>query len=104
MYTITRKDVRPNLDVPFVTPELINMTASFRLYLSTAHVDKFVNLSTEMSSDGLALTTTVIFTSKDACFAFQEDPEVITNLLSKHNDYNDANGIERIILSAVETL
>ena len=104
MYTVTRQDVRPNLDVPFVTPELINMTASFRLYLSTEHVDKFVNISSEMSPDGLTQTTTVIFSSKDAYFAFQHDSEVVTNLLNKHNEYNDANGIVRTILSAVETL
>lgn len=104
MYKVTRQDVRPNLDVSFVTPELIDMPAVARLHLITVHQDKFVNISSENSSDGLTQTTTIIFSSKDAYLEFMQDPEVTTHLVDTQKHYNDTNGIVRTWLSAEEIL
>jgi hypothetical protein len=104
MYKVIRQDVRPNLDVPFGTEDFLNISVTTRLYLMTTHSDKFINISSENSPDGLTQTTTIIYASKDAYLAFTEDPEVIENIINKPKEYNDANGIIRTRISEEEII
>lgn len=102
MYEIIREDVRPTLDVPFVTTDLINLSTMARLHLATMHSDKFISIDSSNSPDGLTCTTTARFKSKDAFFEFSHDPIVMEHLINKHDEYNNANSIVRSIKSAKE--
>lgn len=95
MYQITAKHTRPSVDVEFYSvlgEDSDNIT--FRRHWNTAYkqTSKLLVLDSQLSSDGLTLTTTMLWESEAAYNEALADP-IVSNKWNLRREYNTANGI-----------
>ena len=74
MYTIKRKVKRPNTSLEFRNMLHESVTIEVRTHWVTNYKDtKCMLVDTELSSDGLEMSTTMIWDSKDSWNEYQND-------------------------------
>lgn len=102
MFKIIRKQTRPNTSVPFWQGQNDpSMTDEFRNYFYETYVltGKFISATPGVSSDGLALTNTVIWNSESDYQEHQNDPICQEGVINKAEAHCTANGIDRADIS-----
>jgi hypothetical protein len=95
MFIVTKKQIRPNTSVQFVSsstfPE-IEDEFKRHMYVGYTRTGKFINATESTSSDGLTKTTVTTWLSEVDFNAWKADP-VCTNFIERYNQYCTANGI-----------
>jgi hypothetical protein len=95
MYKIISIQTRPNTSVAFWTRENTAITAEFGAYYRDTYIvtGKNIHIETEVSADGLNLTVTHIWDSKESVDAWREDAKVQSDFFAPQEAYFEANGI-----------
>jgi hypothetical protein len=95
MYKITNVQTRPNTEVPFWNKDNPALTQEYLEYYRNTYIitGKQIDLSTTISTDGLIMTTTLIWDSEDSVNAWRADPIVREELIDKMKAYLDDTGI-----------
>lgn len=103
MYIVTRKVTRPNTSLEFRNMLHESVTNYVRAYwISTYKNTKCVLVDSSLSSDGLEMTTTMIWDSKDSWDEYQNDPVLLEGLFNPIHAYQDENGFTRELVSEEE--
>lgn len=95
MYKITNVQTRPNLSVEFWTRDNPSLTAEYVEYYRNTYINtgKHIHLETDVSSDGLSLTTVTIWDSEATVISWREDPICQAGFFEPRTAYLEANGI-----------
>lgn len=98
-YVIKFTQTRPNLIVPFYG-EILGQ--AFKDYFATNYTDtgKFIAKELEVSPNGLKITVTHTWVSKEAYDSYMADPWIIENFLTPSIAYRTDNNIIQRELSA----
>jgi hypothetical protein len=102
MYQVIREQTRPNIDVKFFS---IHMCEDEVIkYWDTVIVDSGRQISSThtISEDGLTLTSTFLYRSRDDWHEMAADKYLHTTLFKQQTDYNKQHNIIRIFKSAFE--
>jgi len=102
MYQITVKHTRPSVDVEFYSVMGDDDdSVAFRIHWDTTYkqTSKLIFLDSQISSDQLTQTTTMIWESESAYNEAMADPIVI-NKWNIRKQYNITNGIVRTEMTA----
>ena len=86
MIVVTRVDVRPSTSVAF------HAWLGVISHISQNFTGKVLSRSTEVSTDLLSMTHTMIFADQSAKTAWETDPAVASKA-AERQAYNSANGI-----------
>ena len=99
MWQIIRKQIRPNVDVPFFSMQTDLVSNEFKQHWRDTYVqtDKLIYIHAEPSEDNLSLSITMIWDSRESVDAMLADPIVQENLLTIKNAYLEQNGIVEIV-------
>lgn len=105
MWQTIRKQIRPNTTVPFF--QMANnshVTDEFKQYWVDTYVitDKCIYVNGEVSPDGLELTVTMIWDSRESIDAMLSDPMCISGLLTVKNAYLADNNMQEILVDSSE--
>lgn len=105
MWQLIRKQIRPNLEVNFfqqANNELIS--DEFKTYWVDTYVatDKCIYVSGEPSEDGLELTITMLWDSRESIDAMLNDPICHEGLFAVKAAYLAENQIQEFIVSSLE--
>lgn len=105
MWQSIRKQIRPNTDVRFFA--MANntvITDEFKEYWVSTYslTDKCIYVHSEVSEDGLELTTTMIWDSRESIDQMLSDPVCIEQLLDIKDAYLQENNIQEILVSTTE--
>jgi len=103
MYIIKRKVKRPNTSLEFRNMLHGSVTIEVRTHWVTNYKDtKCILVDTALSSDGLEMSTTMIWDSKDSWNEYQNDPIFLAGLFNPIHTYQDENGFTRELVSEEE--
>lgn len=103
MYINTRKVTRPNTSLEFKNMLHESVTSDVRTHWVNTYKDiKCIMVDSKMSSDGLEMTTTMIWDSKDSWTEYQNDPILLAGLFNPIHTYQDENGFTRELVSEEE--
>lgn len=91
MYTITKTQTRPSVSVAFWTNQ--GIAAETFVHIGQNHQHNVLDSETTISEDGLTLTKTTVWASKEALDNFMSDPVVVNNLINKCHTYMKENNI-----------
>lgn len=95
MYKLTNVQTRPNTSVAFWTKDHPALTQEYSTYYKDNYIvtGKHLSFDTEVSPDGLVLTTTIIWDTEASAISWKEDPVVITNFFTPQTTYFQESGI-----------
>lgn len=94
MITITRKQTRPSVDVPFYF-ETGQTPKEYHMYLKNKFIDtkKMISFDRVMSNDKLSMVLTAVWDSQEAFAEYYSDPYCIENFLKPSAEYDQTHGI-----------
>lgn len=95
MYKLTTVQTRPSTSVEFWTKENSAVTAEYLAYNRDTYVltGQLLNADVTVSVDGLTMTTSLIWASKEASDAWKNDTIVQESFINVMKSYQAANGI-----------
>jgi len=95
MYKLTTVQTRPSTSVEFWTKDNSAVTAEYIAYNRDTYVlsGKLLNADTVVSEDGLTMTTSLIWASKEDSDAWKTDPVVQESFIQVMKSYQTNNGI-----------
>ena len=103
MYIIKRKVSRPNTTLEFRNMLHESVTSEVRSHWVTNYKDsKCMFVTSEISSNGLEMNTTMMWDSKDSWNEYQNDPVFLDGLFNPIHTYQDENGFSRELVSEEE--
>ena len=94
MYTITKKQTRPSVDIPFYFEKYIQ-TEEYQKYFYTTYVvsKKFISSSTKYSDDRLTITRVVSWSSRSVFLEFAADKYCYDTVIDPNRTYDIENDI-----------
>jgi len=92
MYQVYTQFIRPNLSIPFHINSIQH--SNFVKYVSKKYADKRIFQHTELDSDGLIMTITAVWISKEEFDFYRKDLEIL-DYWCWRDQYNRSNGITR---------
>ena len=104
MYTIIRKVTRPNISLEFRNMLHESVSLETRKHFSDNYkiTNKCLIVNTELSSNQLEMTTTMVWDSKESWDQYQADSVLIAGLFTPIHAYQDENGLSREFISDEE--
>lgn len=102
MYQVVREQIRPSIDVDFFS--VVKHAPEVAKYWNDNIVKTGKHISSlhTLSDDGLIMTTTMTYASKDAWYDMTSDEYLNDNLFPIQREYNKNNNIIRTFKSATE--
>lgn len=91
MFTITKTQTRPSVSVAFWTNQ--GVPAETFVHIGQNHQQNVIDSEATVSEDGLTLSKTTTWSSKEAYDAFMADEVVINSMVNKCHTYMNENGI-----------
>ena len=105
MFIVTRKQIRPSINVPFFSPEnCMQNSQEFKDYVYENYIltEKMLYTSKEVSESGLELVTTIVWSKREYAEGYWQDPFIVENLANLKKEYIEKNNITEEIVSAEE--
>jgi hypothetical protein len=101
MYKNTRKVIRPNTSVEFrnMIHESVSNNVRDHWTANYKNTSKCVSVESEVSANGLEMTTVTIWDSKDSWDQYQSDPIFAEGLFGPIHAYQDENGFTKELVS-----
>lgn len=102
MYQVIREQTRPNTDVNFFSISSCGQEVVDYWNNEIIGTGKQISNTHTLSEDGLAITSVILFESKEAWQEMIADPYLNEKLFVSQDAYNKDNNIVRIFKSAKE--
>jgi hypothetical protein len=101
MLRLTRKFVRPNVNVDFYSTLLLGSDLASYIQKTYKDTNKLISTDVSYSDDTLTMTYEAVWTNWDDYNAYLQDPRIREHFNSR-NDYNFKNGIADAFRNIVE--
>lgn len=95
MFTVIRKQVRPNKDIPFYI-EKYPPTEEYNMYFYEKYIKtgKFIKSEKHLMDDGVTMISTIVWKSHLSFIEYVTDEVCYNNMIAPNNAYDDSNNIE----------